>query len=336
MSGWLYQPFASGARSAVAVAEGAVLSSLIVTLLAVSSGPFWAEHVSFVPAVPAVNVTVSQPDDEVSPTTCQSIVTLLRYQPFSPSVPVIVRVISGGRKDAPRSQRRSGARRKGHEDGKRAESEEATNQSPPLAQERRPHNHADSLSATFESTARLLTCNKGVNLRGNLPFPAVPGGPREGPPGCRLSPGSRPRGASGAGGARTTCRTRRAPPRRRSRRRPGRPACASGAATLLDPVRVVSASASSSAPTMACGSQCRVPFFAEPPIQGATARARPVAASSARCAFIGMTRRTARSWSLSAAATAPVTPATLGGSEADLPSFIRKSSGASASAGAMP
>ena len=50
VSGWLYQPFASGARSAVAVAEGAVLSSLIVTLLTVSSGPFWAEHVNFVPA----------------------------------------------------------------------------------------------------------------------------------------------------------------------------------------------------------------------------------------------------------------------------------------------
>ena len=48
------------------------------------------------PGVSALSVTVSQPDDDISPSTCQLTVTLLRYQPFSPSVPEIVTVICGG------------------------------------------------------------------------------------------------------------------------------------------------------------------------------------------------------------------------------------------------
>jgi hypothetical protein len=97
VSAWLYQPFASGGREAAALTAGAVLSSLMVTLLLVSSPPIVvAVHVSFEPGVSVIRVSVLQPVVLSAPTTVQPTVTLLRYQPFNPSVPVIVTVISGG------------------------------------------------------------------------------------------------------------------------------------------------------------------------------------------------------------------------------------------------
>ncbi len=93
---WLYQPFASGGRDAAALTAGAVLSSLIVTVLLVPSPPLLAVHVIFVPGVSVIRVCVPQPVEVSSPVTVQLTVTLLRYQPFNPSVPVMVTVISGG------------------------------------------------------------------------------------------------------------------------------------------------------------------------------------------------------------------------------------------------
>src|SRR5918995_488683 len=98
--GWLYQPFASGGRVGTAAADGAVLSSLIVTLLIVSSPPLDAEQVIFVPAVSALSVLASHPVEISAPTTVQLTVTLLRYQPFAPSVPKMETVISGGLAEA--------------------------------------------------------------------------------------------------------------------------------------------------------------------------------------------------------------------------------------------
>ena len=83
-------------------------------------------QVILVPGVSALSVRVSQPVDEISPSTCQFTVTLLRYQPFSPSVPEIVTVISGGvatalgaRRKRPttahrKTNRRNGRRRLSH------------------------------------------------------------------------------------------------------------------------------------------------------------------------------------------------------------------------------
>src|SRR5512132_2088190 len=95
-SGWLYHPFLSAGREGVAVTTGGVLSILNVRLLLAVDVPstFDAEHVSVTPDVSAVSVFASQPLELAAPVTTQLTVTLLVYQPFVPSVPVIASVIS--------------------------------------------------------------------------------------------------------------------------------------------------------------------------------------------------------------------------------------------------
>ena len=65
-TGWLYQPFESGARAAALVTTGAVLSILNVFVTLTQSlgsfGSFLARHSSWVPSVSAVNVVAPQPD----------------------------------------------------------------------------------------------------------------------------------------------------------------------------------------------------------------------------------------------------------------------------------
>src|SRR5258708_747970 len=80
---------------------GGVLSILIVTDAELDKPtPFVAEQVMVSPAASAVSVVPKQPFDEVIPdsgsATNQKTVTPLRYQPFEPSVPEILGVITGG------------------------------------------------------------------------------------------------------------------------------------------------------------------------------------------------------------------------------------------------
>src|SRR5919109_2100250 len=100
LSAWLYQPFASAARDGVAVADGAVLSILNVFETVVTPPSLSAVHVSCVPVVLAVSVTVLQPFVErmidSGSTTDQLTVTLLVYQPPLPSVPETTGVTTGG------------------------------------------------------------------------------------------------------------------------------------------------------------------------------------------------------------------------------------------------
>src|SRR5262245_32890951 len=79
---------------------GAVLSTLMVTLRDAGPPVLLAEHVKLVPAVSLVTVCVAQPlvdviVDSLS-TTLHDTVTLLVYQPFEPSTPVTVGVMTGG------------------------------------------------------------------------------------------------------------------------------------------------------------------------------------------------------------------------------------------------
>src|SRR5687768_5503134 len=94
-TGRLYQPFASGRRSALPVTDGGVLSILIVTVTAIVMSPGKiAVHVMLVAAVSATSVLASQPlEDSGSGSNTQLIVTLLVYQPLLPSVPTITGVI---------------------------------------------------------------------------------------------------------------------------------------------------------------------------------------------------------------------------------------------------
>ena len=80
---------------------GGVLSILTVTdTEADNPAPFVAEQVEVVPDVSAVRVVGPQPDDDAIPDsgslTLQLTVTLLRYQPLLPRVPVICGTIMGG------------------------------------------------------------------------------------------------------------------------------------------------------------------------------------------------------------------------------------------------
>src|SRR6478736_4149499 len=58
---WLYQPFASAGRDGVAVADGGVISTLIVLLTVVVPPSLVAEHVRVLPVVSDVSVVASQP-----------------------------------------------------------------------------------------------------------------------------------------------------------------------------------------------------------------------------------------------------------------------------------
>ena len=90
VSGWLYQPFASGDRSAAPCAAGGVLSTLKVFLteMLVAPPPHVAEQLSVVRGVSALIVTASQPLDESGGgVITQLTVTLLLYQPLVPTVP---------------------------------------------------------------------------------------------------------------------------------------------------------------------------------------------------------------------------------------------------------
>ena len=82
---------------------GGVLSILNVRLLLAVDVPsrFDAEHVSVTPVVSAVSVFASQPLELAAPVTTQLTVTLLVYQSFMPSDPVITSVISTSAGDAP-------------------------------------------------------------------------------------------------------------------------------------------------------------------------------------------------------------------------------------------
>src|SRR5919204_6965806 len=96
----LSQPFASAARPGVALTAGGVLSSFKVLLTVVVPPSLVAEQVSVVPVVSAVSVIASQPLVEritdSGSVTDQFTVTLLVYQPFEPSVPVMTGVTTGG------------------------------------------------------------------------------------------------------------------------------------------------------------------------------------------------------------------------------------------------
>jgi len=85
----------------VAAATGGVLSIFIVTELEVDTPePFFAEHVSVTEAVSLARVVVVQAVEEAMPdsgsVTLQVTVTLLRYHPLLPSVPVIWGMMTGG------------------------------------------------------------------------------------------------------------------------------------------------------------------------------------------------------------------------------------------------
>jgi hypothetical protein len=80
---------------------GAPWSSLTITpALAVKPAPSVAEHVKVTPAVFAVSVVEAQPIEEAIPETAwvslHVTLTLLRYQPLLPRVPVICGAITGG------------------------------------------------------------------------------------------------------------------------------------------------------------------------------------------------------------------------------------------------
>jgi hypothetical protein len=88
---WSYQPFASANRDGVAVADGRVMSTLIVLLTVVVPPSLVAEQVNVLPVVSEMIVVASQPlVDKITDsgsTTVQLSVTLVVYQPFVPSVP---------------------------------------------------------------------------------------------------------------------------------------------------------------------------------------------------------------------------------------------------------
>src|SRR5215210_3517466 len=86
VSGWLYQPFASGCRSAVELSAGGVLSilrSLVSTW--VRPPAFSAQHVTVTPRVSSLSVRALQSGDEArsgvlgSVSISQLIVRLLLY-----------------------------------------------------------------------------------------------------------------------------------------------------------------------------------------------------------------------------------------------------------------
>src|SRR5512132_2142367 len=101
VSWWLYQPFKSGERDRVEpVACGGVLSILSGLVIVVVPPSLVAEHVRDSPVLSDVNVTTSQPAVEVmtdsGSVTLQLSVTLVVYQPFRPSAPVITGTTRGG------------------------------------------------------------------------------------------------------------------------------------------------------------------------------------------------------------------------------------------------
>lgn len=97
----LFHPAAFGAGVRDAAITGGVASRLIVTVLELNRpAPFVAEHVTARPTVSVVTDVEPQPVEDAIPdsgsTALQVTVTLLTYQPFRPSVPEIVGVITGG------------------------------------------------------------------------------------------------------------------------------------------------------------------------------------------------------------------------------------------------
>src|SRR6478735_1228375 len=89
VSAWLYQPFASATRLAAGAAVGGDLSILNVLLFV--NVPLMSEavHVSVVPVVSVVSGLPSHPLEFSARVTTQFTVTLLVYQLFVPSVPMI-------------------------------------------------------------------------------------------------------------------------------------------------------------------------------------------------------------------------------------------------------
>src|SRR5262249_25227018 len=97
----LFHPAAFGAGARVPIIDAGVVSRLIVTVFRLeSSAPFVAEQVAEKPAVSVVMDVEPHPVDDAMPDSgsvaFQVTVTLLTYQPFEPSVPAIVGVITGG------------------------------------------------------------------------------------------------------------------------------------------------------------------------------------------------------------------------------------------------
>ena len=92
------------ARTASFDSDGGVWSSLIVLLrdIVVDRSRLVAVQVNVVPGVSAVSVMFEQPvDEERGPLNDQSSVTLLTCQPFWPSVPYTLRLMSGTSPVAP-------------------------------------------------------------------------------------------------------------------------------------------------------------------------------------------------------------------------------------------
>src|SRR5215471_1237112 len=97
----LFHPAAFGAGARVPTIDGGVASRLIVTVLRLESpAPLVAEQVTDKPAVSVVMDVGPHPVEDAIPDSgsvaFQVTVTLLTYQPFEPSVPVIVGVITAG------------------------------------------------------------------------------------------------------------------------------------------------------------------------------------------------------------------------------------------------
>lgn len=97
----LFHPAALGAGVRDPVITGGVASLLIVTFLElIRPAPFVAEQVSVRPEVSVVMGVEPHPVEDAIPDSgsvaLQVTVTLLTYQPLSPSVPVTVGEITGG------------------------------------------------------------------------------------------------------------------------------------------------------------------------------------------------------------------------------------------------
>ena len=97
----LFHPAAFGAGARVPIIDGGVASRLIVTVLRLESpAPLVAEQVTEKPAVSVVMDVGPHPVEDAMPDSgsiaFEVTVTLLTYQPFEPSVPAIVGVITGG------------------------------------------------------------------------------------------------------------------------------------------------------------------------------------------------------------------------------------------------
>ena len=96
-----YQPFVPAVHAVIArLADGPVLSSLIVTEFELVPPALVAVQVRVVPVVSAVSVVALHPEEEVmadsGSLTVQLTFTLLVYQPLLPAVPVTLGVMTGG------------------------------------------------------------------------------------------------------------------------------------------------------------------------------------------------------------------------------------------------